>query len=241
MSQQYVLLRKENDLLNSLIGQSFNQKSKFEAEKILNEIHFKAQSRLISKKALCYIVDNSEIKGVGGSTMKDKNGKIISNLILDQTGIWFAGLFPIVSTALKQVSVKDTGGVNRTVFMRQNGANLFFNTALGAMGVELQVGSGSTPPARTDFTLETAFVSAPENGTFVLGTDGNYNSGLGNLKYAGIITAGGAGTINESVTRSRWRDSAGVTRFFTMFRDIISPGQAFIAAQTIALEYTVQL
>ena len=53
MKQQLILLREENDLLNSLIGQSFNQRTKFEAEKILTEIHSKAQDRSIGKMALC--------------------------------------------------------------------------------------------------------------------------------------------------------------------------------------------
>jgi len=64
MSQLYIPLRKANDSLNSLIGQSFNQKSKFEAEKILAEIHSVAQDRLVGKKALCYVHDKGEIKGI---------------------------------------------------------------------------------------------------------------------------------------------------------------------------------
>jgi len=86
-----ILLRKENDDLKCLISQSFNEKNKFEAEKILNEIHSKAENRMIGKKALCYIVKNGIIRGVGGSTlMMDKNGKIVSNLILDQLGGFLA-------------------------------------------------------------------------------------------------------------------------------------------------------
>ena len=65
MKQQYVLLKQENDLLNSLIGQSFNQRTKFEADKILKEIH-KQADKYSMEKAMCYVIDKGEIKGVGG-------------------------------------------------------------------------------------------------------------------------------------------------------------------------------
>lgn len=240
MSQQYVLLRKENDLLNSLIGQSFNQKSKFEAEKILNEIHSKAQSRMIGKKTLCYIVDNSEIKGVGGSTLlKNKNGEIISNLILDQFGEIMAKFFSTATTATRSTVIKDTGNANRTLNILTGTQPFLLNTGL-AVGLRLQVGSGSTPPTRTDFNIETAFGTAPENTFFVAGNP-VWNSSVGNFKNTGSIIAGGAGTINESVSLSSYRDIGGLQRTFTLFRDIISPGQSFVVGQTISLEYTVQL
>jgi len=240
MSQQYVLLRTESDLLNSLIGQSFNQKSKFEAEKILDEIHCKAESRMIGKKALCYIVDNLEIRGVGGSTlMKDRNGKIISNLILDQFGVFLAGIFRKNTGANTSVVLKDVSGVNKTVRMYGTTGSLFNDTASN-IGSGLRVGSGSTPPARTDFKIETAFGTAPESLNFVIGSNPIFNTAQGFFKTAGTITAGGSGTINESI-HELLLNALGVTIVFSMFRDIISPAQAFIAGQTISLEYTIQL
>jgi len=79
MKQQYVLLRKENDLLNSLRGKSYNERTKFEASKILNEIH-KQADRYCMEKALCYVLDKGEIKGVGGSSLMQhkKTGEIVS-------------------------------------------------------------------------------------------------------------------------------------------------------------------
>ncbi len=246
MSQQYVLLRKENDLLNSLIGQSFNHKSKFKAEKILDEIHSKAEIRMIGKKALCYVVDKNEILGVGGSTlMKDKDGKIVSNLILDQFGLWLTGIFARESTATKDTSIKDSGGTNRTVRVKTvdaSAAGLFnARNVANFNGIQIQIGSGTTAPARTDFTLETAFGTLPESIGFIAPSDPVYNSSLGNFKYNASISAGGSGTVNESILSGKWDDVGNVVRVFVLFRDIISPGQSFVAGQTIALEYTVQL
>jgi len=238
MNQQYVLLTNENDLLKSLIGQSFNQKSKFEAERILDEIHSKAESRLIGKKALCYVVDKDEIKGVGGSTLlKDKNGKIVSNLILDNFGLLLAGLFfgnPAASLVLGLVP--DTGiGINVNLRTSSN-----FQATQGSGGSVHKIGSGTTAPARTDFGIETAFGTSPEDSD-INSTDPVFDSASGRFKSASLITAGGSGTINEAVLKSTWNDQGGLKKKYSQFRDAISPGQDFIAGQTIALEYLIQL
>ena len=239
MKQEYVLLRTENDLLNSLIGQSFNQRTKLEAYKILTEIHSKAQDRSIGKMALCYIVDKNEVLGVGGSTLlKDKNGKIISNLILDNFGIFLAGIFKAFLGGTKTVLLRSTTVPNEAV--NTYGGNLFGITAVN-FGSFLQVGSGSTPPSRSDFNIETAFGTAPESVALTGVSDPVFNSGLGNFKYSVSIQAGGAGTINESVSFLKFTTNVFNFRSFAMFRDIISPSASFIAGQTIALEYTIQL
>jgi len=240
------LLRKENDSLNSLIGKSFNQKNKFEADKILNEIHAKAENRTIGKKALCYIVDKNEIKGVGGSTlMKDKDGKIVSNLILDQFGKCLAGLFrgSQAGDGAQPTNVKDAGaGLNTMKMYFTSGIvfNLVSTVPLGELGTIIQVGKGTTPPTRTDFDIESDFTTPPEQNLFIP-ADPVYNSGLGNFKNAGSIVAGGSGTINESILGVIWKNSANGVKTFILYRDIISPAQAFIAGQNIFLEYTTQL
>jgi len=238
MIQQYDLLRKDNDLLNSLIGQSFNQKSKFEAEKILDEIHSKAAGRTIGKKTLCYIVDKQEIKGVGGSTlMKDKKtGKITSNLILDNFGIWLSRVWKggVITISAALIT---TAGSAKSVNVYTSGSQ--FNSANAFRGL-LQVGSGNTAPARTDIAIETAFGSGPE-ATFFESSIPVYNLGNSNFKNLGQITALGSGTVNESVFLVAWRATDLSTQIYALYRDIISPGQAFITGQSIALEYTTQM
>jgi len=240
MKQEYVLLRKENDLLNSLIGQSFNQKTKFESYKILKEIHSKAQDRSIGKMALCYIVDKNEVLGVGGSSLmkNKKTGKIVSNLILDNFGEWLGAIFKTTITGNRSTTlITEVGG---SEFVQEYGGTLFNNGGTG-FGSTLQVGSGSTPPARTDFFVETPFGTAPENFRFAGISNPVYNSGLGNFKLSATINAGGAGTINESILMMQWDNTSSALKTFTLFRDIISPAQSFIVGKTIALEYTIQL
>ncbi len=238
MTQQYVLLRKENDLLNSLIGQSFNEKSKFEAYKILKEIHSKAQRRSIDKKALCYVVDKNEILGVGGSTLmkEKKTGKIESNLILDNFGKWLSANWKGGTLGLG-VALLDEFGTPRFFNIYTN-TNQYNNAS--AFRFLMQVGAGTTAPARTDFDLETPFVTGTEALRFE-STIPFYNATVFNFKNTGSVTAGGTGTVNEAVIQPIWRDSALASRVVTLYHDLISPGVPFIPGQTIALEYTTQI
>jgi len=244
MSQQYVLLKKKNDLLNSLIGQSYNQKSKFEAEKIISEIHSVAQQRAVGKNALCYILEKDEIKGVGGSTLieEKKTGKIMSNLILDNFGL----LFAFMHTQVRFLPVSglpnlvDTGNNVRPMTVAQTTIAYNFEAIGGQMGSNLQVGAGTSAVAGTDFNIEAAFGSAPENAFFFSGTP-VFNPGTGQFQNTGSIVAGGAGTVNECGMFMNWRTNNQGIFDFMIFHDLISPGQAFIATQQIALTYTMQL
>jgi len=232
-----VLLREKNDPLNSLIGQSFNQKSKLAAEKILDEIHIVAQSRTIGKKVLCYVVDKNVIKGVGGSTlMKDKDGKIVSNLILDGLGKCLALLFRSNPSPTNSVNIRDENNINRT-FRAYTGQNY---TNQVAKGCRHKVGQGSTAPARTNFDIETDFGTSPESDN-VDSSDPVYDSASGSQKSVSSMSAGGSGTINESVMKNGWNDSTANLALVSMFRDIISPAVSFIAGQSIVLEYKLQL
>jgi len=245
MKQQYIVLRKENDLLNSLIGKSFNQKSKFEAEKILSEIHSKAQYRSIDKMGLCYIVDNDTIMNVGGSSLlqEKKTGKIHSNLIMNNFGILLAALFKKFDPENQIVTVKDVFNVDQSVSVYGTAGIWTINNGNTlSIGVVLKVGSGITPPIRTNFEVETAFLTAPESGNMNATSDPVYNTGLANFKYVASISAGGSGTVNEGVLKLGLRRTGGGARVDTVcFRDILSPAGPFTIGQTIAYEFTVQI
>jgi len=243
MKQQYILLRTENDLLNSLIGQSFNQRTKLEANKILTEIHSKAQDRSIGKMALCYVLDKNEVLGVGGSTLlKDKKtGEIKSNLILNNFGLLLSVLFKKFDPTNTGITIKDITNANKGINMWGNSVNRWMSSNPLSLGSFMKVGSGSLAPARTDFNVQTAFGTSPESGNINAVTSPIYNSGLGNFKYAGIITAGGSGTIRESIFIFGIQVQTGGRIDSAVFRDSITPPVSFIAGQSIALEYTIQL
>jgi len=116
----------------------------------------------------------------------------------------------------------------------------FFPYSQGTTGTAFQVGSGTTPPVRTDFKIQTPFITAPESGIVVTG-NGFYNSGLGNFTASTLIVAGGLGTINEAIATWLINTTANLPRSFAYARDLISPAVPFLPAQTITITWTWQL
>jgi len=116
MTQQFISRRELNDPLKEMYGASFNSKNKLESERILRDIHSVTQHRSFDKNALCYIVNDGQIKGVGGSTILEdvKTGKLHSNLILNNLGSILAGIFRGVS-GVQAVSLTETGGISRSM------------------------------------------------------------------------------------------------------------------------------
>lgn len=242
MKQEYIVLKKNNDSLNSLIGKSFNQKSKQEAYKILCEIHEKSEQKSFSK-ALVYVIDKNEIKGVGGSSlMKDKKtGKIISDLLNNNFGDLFSKFFkPVAVTNSTATLIDET---NTTDFYRcfRATSGAVYNSGSGA---NIQIGSGAVAPSRSDFAINTAFGTAPESvrQNLLFGSS-VWVSGLGRVTtIAMALTAGGSGTIRETVLFWRWNNFGNTAqRFNLMTRDLISPTLAFNPAQNIQVDYTWQL
>ncbi len=234
------LLRKENDLLNALIGQSFNEKSKNEAYKILQEIHLDAKHRSVDKKALCYAVNKGEITGVGGSTMmqNEKTGRIESNLIMNNFGVWLAKVFKGGTLAGTATPIVDNTNVARAWNIYRS-VSFHYNDFV-AQRVLLRIGSGTTVPTRTDFDVEIPFVTSPES-LFFESTIPVYDLINFSFKNAGSVTTNGSGTVNEAVLALVARDTTNLSRTFLFYRDIISPAVPFIIGQTVALEYTTQI
>lgn len=178
------------------------------------------------------ISDHNIIKGI---TQSKPN-----NLILDNFGKLFAEMFTAVSTDQDEITLKDILNANKTVQFYGDGSagdNSFaHNTA--ALGTLVQVGAGTTPAARDDYAIETPFIVAPEDDIFETGP-GSY--ALGSIAVAGAISAGGAGTINETILVMKLADTGLSGEDIAFFHDILVSGEAFIAAQTITVAYTINL
>jgi len=241
--KQYLLLKEKNDSLNSLIGKSYNQKSKFEAEKILTEIHkgyFSSWS-----KALVYCIEpkTNEILGVGGSSLfqNKKTKRIHSDLIMDNFGEFWKALFTFTVSSVQLAVMKSDDGVLASY-------QLYLPSASGVgynnqFGVRIQIGSSSVI-ARTDFKITTPFGNSPESLQLnILGTS-TYQSGTG--KIIGINTTfsptGGSGTVSESALFGVMGvGSTGSQRRVLMAHDAISPPVPFTSGKIITVSYTWQL
>lgn len=180
--------------------------------------------------------------------IRDKNGKLksvskskVGNLILDNFGKLLAGLIRAPVSALSSVSLKNVDGVAKSFYSYSSGgvSNYTFNNALTVacdLGTLLQIGSGSTPPLRSDFSIETPFGISPESGRFDTGT-GSYVDGV--ITFSGSITAGGSGTIREVGFFATWMD-VGVQTIM-LFHDAISPAKPFIPNDSITVTYHITL
>jgi len=176
------------------------------------------------------ISDHDIVKGIAQSKP--------NNLILDNFGTWLAGLIRAPVVGNKTISLQDDGDVSRDVMTFATTAVAFNTHGAKTLGTGIKVGAGNTPAARDDFDIETAFIVAPEDDIFDTGT-GSYAGGA--VSVGGVITAGGAGTINETGLYGVWLITAATEHNFMLFHDILVSGEAFVLGNTITVAYTINL
>jgi len=168
------------------------------------------------------------------------------NLILDNFGKFLAGLISYVATGSKlAISLVDDGGVSQTIAVHSSdpyaATSVLFNFAKSVdVGGMMRIGSGTTPPARGDYKIETPFTVAPESDYFEAGT-ASYAAGV--ITISAGITAGGSGTINETGFFGKMTDGGDytVSRMIMLFHDAISPSVSFSAGDSITVEYSISL
>lgn len=199
-------------------------------ERMLKEV-----DRRIFESVVVSVLDKKRrIKGIGLNVHND--------LILDNFGLLLASLIRAPVADVTSVSLKDVDGVAKS-FNSYSSAGATgqytFNNALTvscALGTQLQVGSGLTAPARDDYSIETPFATAPENGRFG-SSSGSY--AVGAISFSGSITAGGSGTVNETGFFGLWMDSGVQT--VMLFHDLLATGVPFVAGQIILVSYSINL
>jgi len=222
------------DLLQDYKGYTFKEKIVTDCQKILIENKSKSLGYLPrpSETSLVTVLDKNkeEILGLGGSKPND--------LLLEQ----FNTLIELYNRSNNlAVVMKLTNGLTANIKAIGTINNWYSFSLNRSAGTRIGVGAGITPPARSDFQIETPFGSAPESG-FTNTTDGGYNSGLGQVSASSTIGAtGGAGTINESALLGFWVDTANIARALALARDAISPAPSFIAGNFINVNYVWQL
>jgi len=162
-----------------------------------------------------------------------------NNLILNNFGVWLAGFIRQPTIAQTDVNLQDITDTTRNLILYLNApSESMFNVDSNEdLGTKMRVGSGVTPAARDDYDIETALGTAPEDDVFDSGV-GSY--AVGTISVAGAITAGGAGTINETGFYGAFGYGTTVTDFM-LFHDILVAGEAFVLGNTITVAYTINL
>lgn len=175
------------------------------------------------------------IKGIGQSKP--------NNLILDSFGIWLGSIFRTgTATESAIFNLTDITNTARSIriYFDAIGENPFNYVGAGRLGgTQIQCGSGTTTATRADYNVETALPTAPEDDIFDTGP-GSYAGGI--ISVVGAVSAGGAGTINETLMYARWRDaSLASAHVFALFHDLLVSGEAFVLGETITVTYTINL
>jgi len=157
------------------------------------------------------------------------------DLILNNFGILLAGLIrpvPAVTTG-KSVTMKDTSGIDRTVYVYQSTgvSPYYFNTGLA--GTRIGVGSSSQAAARTDYNLITQLGSWASTG------DGVWTSATGKITFSGSVYLSEGGTVREVGFLGYFQYSGGIGGFL-LFRDVISD-VAIGAGKYAFVQYTINL
>jgi len=243
--KQYYLLKEKNDSLNSLIGQSFNEKSKLEAEKILTEIHKGYFSSWSKSLVYCIEPKTNEILGVGGSSLfyDNKRKRIHSDLLLDNFGIFLRAWFTFTPSGVNSIATMKTDDSTFQCFAIYELAQAVFSYNQ-VFGMRIRIGSSSVI-ARSDFNVTTPFASAPESDlTNILATS-TYQSSTGKIIgiSTGISPTGGSGTVRESglFAGLSFTGSGGAQKRVMMAHDAISPVVPFTVGKQIVVNYTWQL
>ena len=226
-------------LIEDYIGYTYKQKVIDDIHKIVLESKKFLDPIALAECCLITIHDKGEIKSLGAS--------VPSDLIMDNFGELLKVLsYQIITGANETQALTDITNSAISVFLRDMNAGqsgfTFLNTASASrsFGVRLQVGSSGTTPTRQDFNIGTPFGTSPEDTPFNTNVAG-YNSGNGQITFGNNITAGGAGTVAEAIAQLFIIDTSAVAKVVMIFRDLISPSLAFIAGQTIAVDWVIQI
>jgi len=222
------------DILQDYKGYTFKEKIVSDCQQILIENKSKSLGYLPrpSETSLVTVLDNKkeEILGLGGSSPTDLIVEQFNQLIRLYNGSNNLTILLKLTNGLT-ANIKAIGTINN-----------WYNFSLNrSAGTRIGIGAGVTPPARSDFQIETPFGSTPESG-FTNTTDGGYNSGLGQVSASSTIGAtGGSGTVNETVLLGFWVDTANIARALLLARDAISPAPSFISGNFVNVNYVWQL
>ncbi len=238
-----------NEYLLDFIGKSQKQKELDQMFKFLLEekTKFLGLRPLIHEVSLVTVTDPlekkyPEILKVGGSKPDD--------LITNQLAIFLATLVGPVSGVLVQMTINDNTGTPRIVSVRGNegtSRNLWYRLNVGgsfvSTGSSIQVGQGTTPPARSDFDVETAFANGGPEDTSGGVNVSVYNSTLGRVTVSRTIgPTAGAGTVTEAGHfMGLLAPTEAFLRRYLMYHDAVSPGVSFILGQNINVFYTAQI
>jgi hypothetical protein len=217
----------ENQLLLEKIGQTKTDRLIRECENIYKENfaekfpNYFENKNTLKSFSIVTITENKEVKSIGMSKVED--------LLTDNFGKWFgAFIYPT-----SPITMEDDSSTNRTVTMWATGGTWNSVNIGGAVGTQVEVGTGTNVATRQDVALQN-----PQQ--ILNSSDGGWNSSLGQVDIPATIPSTFSGNISEVGLFGVWAFSGGVGRFL-LSRDNISPVVSVIIGQSINVDYKLLL
>lgn len=205
----------------------------------LSKLDGQPLKKYLAARAMENVSEGAMVAVTAAKTNKilDIGFNVAEDLILDNFGFFLAGLIRTPINAQTTFVMVDVTGANMTFGV---GGTYPFCHTNSIYGTWLQVGTGTTPAARGDYIIETAFGTAPENARFG-SSPGGYGAGSGSLSFSGAVSAGGSGTVNEQGFFMQGFNTSQQNKIVMWFHDILGSGVAFVAGNTINASYGVTL
>jgi len=153
--------------------------------------------------------------------------KVGEDLMLDNFKNLIAAIFYPETSSLTTASVKDTGGVSRTLEVLLSTA-YFGGTS--PTGVRIVVGSGTTTPARTDYKLESQVAEKVPAQSIAA----DAISWQAEILFTTSVTLSEAGMIGKYYSAA-----AAALVDVLLFRDLIDPALSIPAGGKCRITYTL--
>lgn len=153
-----------------------------------------------------------------------------------------------IQTGATNVTVTDTGGTQRTIGRStpwyQDIGYVMAGAGVDAFGI--QVGTGTTAPSNTDYSLESKITSGTGAGQLEYGSQqitdpaiiGEYVDLLLTRDFTN--SSGGTVTVNEIGVAIRVADSGGTWRYFLILRDVLSTPKDVLNGETLTVQYKLR-
>ncbi len=229
-----------NDLLLDFKGKTATQRILDDAKKILLEN--KAKFFGFTPRPNCIALvrtqkkNDNEILSIGGSTPPD----LLNDNFLKTLAAIHTPARTNFFKAFTMIDITSTQITYRSYDQFTTGNNDSSGWTNGGL-TQIQVGSGSTPAARSDENIETPFVGGAEASRNSISPAG-YDSILARVNLSVAIPTTNAGTIQEACLYCNCRTQViGVNANVLYARDNVSPSVSFLPGETIFVEYVLQI
>jgi len=228
-----------NEYLNQFKGKTINEKILADCRNYLLEEKLRITQKNPNEVSIVHVEDpkTKEIISIGGS--------VPSDLITDALGFMMQEHFRIpvggiIDTPLIFIA---EDGVARSLRLLYSSPTILtaYNSAIGTRGGQVKIGQGSSAVNRSDFDIETPFVTSPESLPINIQPP-VYDNVLGQIEFFALVQAVGSGTVSEIGFFINWRDiTTNGTRRYMIAHDLVLPTVSFVAGQTIAVNWLWQL